>query len=153
MTEDAKNPLLNANELFIGLGKILSLMSTHSSYQDKPLKEMMMAIYPAIISNQFIIGHNNFLLPPEVMGQTNENMLETPTSFFTWACVDDDFHKKLLAPPTQYKVPFEKYTSGKNLWILEAIGTDKEIKILEKFVKKKMNYDESSPFHRVSYTL
>ena len=104
-------------------------------------------IYPAIATHQYAIGHQNHEVPHQVNLEVPIESIEFPTSFFTWASVDDELHAEIKSKLNPNNIPASKYTSGDNIWITHCIGSKKEIELLQIFVQKKKNLPVDTKFN------
>ena len=95
------------------------------------LADLEWAVAPAVVTGQFSLAE----------AQSKTNGMVAPVAVVMWALVSDDLDQRLTAAPdSTVRLSLPEWRSGKNLWVMEAIGEPRVVgQILDRLVHNEWN--------------
>lgn len=142
---EKQNKEFDANSRFTGVGQIIAILGTAEHHKNRTVEDIVLNILPAVMNNQFVVGFTD----AQISRGSETLTLRTPTSFFTWASVDSSTHDLLLKNPDKRNLLVKKYSSGKNIWLVDSHGSENEMDILQKHVKERLHLPSNYQFNRI----
>lgn len=125
--EEMKRRAALARDVSASLGQIASLLMRSRNHRFMMMAELEWAILPAIATRQFRVAE----------GVSTEAGVVAPIAAIIWASVSDDIDKRITQNIDQpIRLKPEEWRSGKNVWIIEAVGEPKAINAVLQHLKQ-----------------
>ncbi len=112
--------------LSMAFGQIVSVLMRSPAHKHLSLADLEWAVAPAVVTGQFSLAE----------AQSKTNGIVAPVAVVMWGLLSDDIDQRFTAAPdAPVRLSLPEWRSGKNLWIMEAIGEQRFVgQLLDRLV-------------------
>ena len=130
---------MNSRLIAANFGNIVTVLMQSPGHQNRKLIELRQLVLPALLNNQFRVAE----------AHKKDSGYMIPVGLVLWARVSEDVDKRLSDTDAKdIKMTAEDWTSGDNLWLIEAVGEQRFIAPLLKDLRQKEFKDKQVKFRR-----
>lgn len=112
MDADRKRSIAIARKKSVAFGQVVAVMARSEPHRNLPIGEVRWLVAPPVRSGQFMLAGK----------RTQKNGMVVPTTALIWARVSDEIDKQLTASIQHVRLAPKAWTSGENVWLIEAVG-------------------------------
>ncbi len=127
--EELQKRLALSQRLSMAFGQIVTVLMRSQGHKHLSLADLEWAVAPAVITGQFSLAE----------AQSKTNGMVAPVAVVTWASVNDDIDRRLVASIDQpVRLGLQEWRSGPHLWVMDAVGDPRVIgSIFERLVQNE----------------
>lgn len=107
-----KRRISQARKKSAAFGQVVAVMARSEQHRNLPIGEVRWLVAPPVRSGQFMLAGKRL----------QKNGMVVPTAALMWARVSDEIDKQLAASNKPVRLSPKAWTSGENLWLIEAVG-------------------------------
>lgn len=109
---ERKRRIALARKKSAAFGQVVAVMSRSERHRNLPIGEVRWLVAPPVRSGQFMLAGK----------RAQKNGMVIPAAALMWASVSDEIDKQLTAASKPVRLAPKAWTSGDNLWLIEAVG-------------------------------
>lgn len=110
--EERRRRILEARRATASFGQVVALMSRSEPHRRLPIGEVRWLVAPPARAGQILVAAKR-------VGAAG---IVVPSAALLWARVSDEIDQKLSAATKSVKLEPPVWTSGDNIWLIEAVG-------------------------------